>query len=249
MIYFAGDFHLGAATAESSLSREKDLCLWLKHIASDATEIYLMGDLFDFWFEYKKAVPKGFTRLLGTLAQLTDRGISITLFKGNHDMWMFGYLQKECGVKIISDELIIEREGKRFFLHHGDGLGKGDKSYKWMRSIFRSRVCQWLFARIHPNTGIAFAEFLSTRSRISQKNRFDKYLGDSKEQLTQFCLSTLESNYFDYFVFGHRHLVLDIELVRGSKYINTGHWIGQRPYARFNGKTVDICYWDSTLAK
>lgn len=240
MIYFASDFHLGAPNWEKSLHREKELCRWLDTISADATEIYLLGDLFDFWFEYKKVVPKGYVRLLGNLAKLTDKGIKITLFKGNHDMWMFGYLHRECGVNIVSDELIIERNQKKIFLHHGDGLGKGDKSYKFLRYIFRSKLCQWLFARIHPNSGIALAEFLSRRSRLSQKNRYNEYLGDEKEQLTGFCHDELKKRHFDYFIFGHRHIALDIKLSDNSKYINTGQWLDKKPYARFNGNIVEL---------
>lgn len=248
MIYFASDFHLGAPNWETSLLREKELCNWLLEISKDAEEIYLLGDLFDFWFEYKKVVPKGYVRLLGTLAKLTDKGIKITLFKGNHDMWMFGYLKKECGVDIVSDQLIIERNSKRIFMHHGDGLGKGDKSYKILRYIFRSKLCQWLFARVHPNSGIALAEFLSRRSRISQKNRYNAYLGDDKEQLTGFCLEELKKQHVDYFVFGHRHLALDIALGNDTKYINTGQWLEKMPYARFNGEILELLEHTATIA-
>jgi UDP-2,3-diacylglucosamine hydrolase len=153
-IYFASDFHLGVPDHASSMEREKSICRWLEMAAKDATEIYLMGDIFDFWFEYRKSVPKGFVRLLGTIASITDRGITVTVFKGNHDMWMFGYLEKECGVITVSDELIIERHGKIFFLHHGDGLGPGEPGYKILRKIFRSRLCQWLFGFLHPNLGV-----------------------------------------------------------------------------------------------
>lgn len=240
MIYFASDFHLGIPDKESSRKRELAICSWLKYVAKDAREIYLLGDLFDFWFEYKTVVPKGFVRFTGTLANLTDRGIKITIFKGNHDMWLFGYLKDECGVEIISDELEIVRNNKRFFLHHGDGLGGTEYGYKIIRGIFRSKICQWLFARIHPNAGIGIALWLSRRSRHSQKGRFDEYQGDSKEHLTVFCRSKMLQQPFDYFIFGHRHLVLNIDLGNGARYINLGDWFQKMPYACFDGKDVHL---------
>lgn len=212
--------------------------------AQDATEIYLLGDVFDFWFEYKKAVPKGFTRLLGTLSALTDNGISITMFKGNHDMWMFGYLEKECGVNIVSDELIVERNGKRFFLHHGDGLGPGEYGYKVLRRIFRSRVCQLLFGFIHPGLGLTVAEKLSKKSRIQQKGRHETYLGDDKEHLTLYAQSYLLKTHIDYFVFGHRHLALDITVGENSRYINLGEWMHQKQYAVFDGHQLQLLAWE-----
>lgn len=213
--------------------------------AKDATEIYLMGDVFDFWFEYRKAVPRGFVRLLGTIASITDRGIPVTMFKGNHDMWMFGYLEEECGVKIISDELIIERNNKTLFLHHGDGLGPGEYGYKVLRKIFRSRVCQWLFGFLHPNVGIALANTLSKKSRIQQKGRYEIYLGDDKEYLTCFSKEYLKKKHIDYFVFGHRHLALDIELNEKSRYVNLGEWMHEKKYATFDGNTVTLQVWEN----
>lgn len=243
-IYFASDFHLGVPDYKSSLDREKSICRWLEMAAQDATEIYLLGDVFDFWFEYKKAVPKGFTRLLGTLSALTDNGISITMFKGNHDMWMFGYLEKECGVNIVSDELIVERNGKRFFLHHGDGLGPGEYGYKVLRRIFRSRVCQLLFGFIHPGLGLTVAEKLSKKSRIQQKGRHETYLGDDKEHLTLYAQSYLLKTHIDYFVFGHRHLALDITVGENSRYINLGEWMHQKQYAVFDGHQLQLLAWE-----
>jgi UDP-2,3-diacylglucosamine hydrolase len=195
-----------------------------------------MGDLFDFWFEYKYVVPKGYVRLLATLAKLADKGIPVTLFKGNHDMWMFGYLEKECGVKIISESLTFERNGLKFYLHHGDGLGPGDRMYKFVRSVFRSRWAQWMFARIHPNLGFALGNYFSRKSRISQKNLNDEYLGDSKEFITQFCKEN-QHNY-NFMIFGHRHLTLDIKISETCRYINTGEWVNGRGYAVFNGTDV-----------
>jgi len=243
VIYFAGDFHLGVPDGNKSREREKQICDWLNFISADASEIYLMGDIFDFWFEYKQAVPKGYVRLLGTLAFLTDKGIKISTFKGNHDMWMFGYLPEETGLHIISDSLEITRNNKKFFLHHGDGLGKGEPGYRLLRSVFRSRLCQWLFARLHPNFGIGLALYLSRKSRISQKNRYENYLGDDKEILTQFCIEKLKTEKIDYFIFGHRHLSLEILLPGNAKYINTGEWVHGSSYAKFDGENLHLLKW------
>lgn len=249
MIYFASDFHLGIPDERTSRAREKSICNWLENISKDATEVFLLGDVFDFWFEYKNAVPKGFVRLLGTLARLTDQGIKVYLFKGNHDMWLFGYLKEECGVEIVSDEMVLERNSKKFFLHHGDGLGERQFAYKAIRYIFRSAVCQWLFARIHPNTGIGIARYLSRRSRNNQKGIYDHYLGDDSEVLTAFCKKQLEQGHIDYFIFGHRHLVLNINLGEGSRYINLGDWFNGRQYAKFDGKDLEIIILEPPDAK
>jgi len=245
-IYFSSDFHLGVPNQAESLEREKSICRWLEMAAKEATEIYLLGDIFDFWFEYRKSVPKGFVRLLGTIASITDRGILVTVFKGNHDMWMFGYLEKECGVKTISDEIIIERNKKKFYLHHGDGLGPGEPRYKIMRKIFRSHVCQALFGFLHPNLGIPLANFISKKSRIQQKGHFETYLGDDKEFLTRFAKEHLQKQYVDFFVFGHRHLALDIQLNNNSRYINLGEWMHEKKYAVFDGENMQLLSWEKT---
>jgi UDP-2,3-diacylglucosamine hydrolase len=246
-IYFASDFHLGLPGIDDNHERERKIVMWLEEISEDAKELYLLGDIFDFWFEYKYTVPKGFVRLLGKLAEMSDKGTVITIFKGNHDMWMFGYLEKEIGAKIISDELIIERNGKKFFLHHGDGLGSGDSGYKFIRAVFRSPVCQWLFARIHPNTGIKLAIFLSGKSRMANMRSDLHYLGDEKEVLTRFAKEKLKTTHFDYFIFGHRHIPLSIDLGQGSKYINLGEWINHYTYAEFDGEILKLKTWKGDL--
>lgn len=243
-LYFASDFHLGVPSYESSLEREKRIIAWLEMARSDAEEIYLMGDVFDFWFEYKYVIPKGFVRFLGKLAELTDQGINIVLFKGNHDMWMFDYLEKEIGVTVISDELIIERFGKRFYLHHGDGLGPGDAKYKFLKKIFRSKTCQWLFSWLHPSIGIAIAKYWSKSSRIAS-NQKETFVSEEKEWLVQFSKSLLTSEHFDYFIFGHRHLPLSIQLDHASQYVNLGEWINYNSYAVFDGSTVQLLYWET----
>lgn len=247
-IYFASDFHLGVANYEAGREREAIIVRWLDSIKEDAAELYLVGDVFDFWFEYKRAVPRGFIRFLGKLSELADSGVKITMFKGNHDMWMFGYLTQELGIKIVSDELIIEREGKKIYIHHGDGLGPGDEKYKILKKFFRSGFCQWLFARLHPNLGIGIALAWSQKSRMSQK-KIERFRGEQQEWLVTYSKDILKKKHFDYFVFGHRHLPLDIKLEGGSRYINLGEWINFNSYAVLDGQEITLRYFESTAEK
>jgi UDP-2,3-diacylglucosamine hydrolase len=240
MIYFASDFHLGVPNFEASLKREKLICKWLDQISVDAKEIYLMGDCFDFWFEYRDVIPKGFSRFMGKIASLTDAGIKVTFFKGNHDMWTFGYLEQELGVTVISNELVIERNNKKFFLHHGDGLGPGDNGYKFIKHIFRHPFAVRLFGFLHPRLGAGLAKYLSQKSRIGKGNSDKIYLGDDKEFITQFCNETLKHTHYDYFICGHRHLPLNLELKTNSRYINLGEWVGDFTYAVFDGTQIEL---------
>ncbi|MCC6817374.1 MAG: UDP-2,3-diacylglucosamine diphosphatase [Bacteroidia bacterium] len=239
-IYFASDFHLGVPSFEASLKREKLICRWLESIRSKATEIYLLGDVFDFWFEYRDVVPKGYTRLLGLIAAMSDEGIRFTLFKGNHDMWTFGYLEKELGIKVISDELIIVREDKKFYLHHGDGLGPGDYGYKIIKKIFRNKLSVLLFGFLHPFIGAGLAKYLSKKSRISKGNNDKTYLGDDKEFIPLFCKEMLSKEHFDYFICGHRHFPIDLKLNENSRYINLGEWVSDFTYAEFDGTKLEL---------
>ena len=236
-LYFASDFHLGAPDYLSSRERENRIVRWLDSIKENAAEIYLLGDVFDFWFEYATVIPKGYIRLLGKLAELTDNGIKIRMFKGNHDMWMFDYFKKELNIEIISNELIFERGGKKFFLHHGDGLGPGDPGYKFLKSFFRSRFCQWLFARLHPNLGIGIAQNWSSKSRLSN-NKVEELKDMEAEWLVSYSKELLQNRHFDYLIFGHRHLPLDINLNKSSRYINLGEWINYNSYAVFDGQEL-----------
>jgi len=242
-LYFASDFHLGVPNYTLSREREDKLVRWLDMISADASEVFLMGDIFDFWFEYTTVVPKGYIRLLGKLAELSDGGIKIYLFKGNHDMWMFDYFQQEFGATIITNELEIERNGKKFYLHHGDGLGPGDAKYKMLKKIFRSRICQWLFARIHPNLGVGVANYWSHHSKLLQgKNEVRKIL--EQEWLVIYSREVLQTQYFDYLIFGHRHLPLDIQLNAKSRYINLGDWLSHFSYAVFDGDDLKLEYFE-----
>ena len=242
-IYFASDFHLGVPDYASSREREDRIVRWLDMAGKDASEIFLMGDVFDFWFEYKTVVPKGYIRFLGKLAELSDAGVKLYFFKGNHDMWMFDYLKIELGATIISNELEIERNGKKFFLHHGDGLGPGDQFYKLLKWFFRSKTCQWLFARIHPNLGVGIATKWSRKSRIVNEKEEDSKPGQ-QEWLVTFCKEVLKTKFYDYMVFGHRHLPLDVQLDEKSRYINLGEWVYHNTYAVFTGESLELRYFE-----
>lgn len=241
-IYFASDFHLGSFPLQDSTARESRIVDWLEYIRKDAYELYLMGDVFDFWFEYATVVPKGYIRFLGKLAQLADEGVKLYFFKGNHDMWMFDYLHAELGATVVSDEMEITRNAKTFYLHHGDGLGPGDNKYKFLKRIFRNRCCQWLFARLHPNLGIGIARRWSKHSRITS-GKEEKYLGADKEWLVAYAQDVLQEKHVDYFVFGHRHLALDLPLSSGSRYVNLGEWINYNTYGVFDGIDLHLETW------
>jgi UDP-2,3-diacylglucosamine hydrolase len=231
---------------EVSLAREKSIVEWLEYCAPNADVIYLMGDIFDFWFEYKKVVPRGFVRFLGTLAKITDNGTKVIMFPGNHDLWLSEYLVKECGVELITKEFVVEHHGKRFFLHHGDGLGPGDHSYKFLKKIFLARFARCLFRWLHPDIGVALAHRFSKKSRLAQNPKEDNYLGDQQEYLTQFALSHAQGNVenpIDYYIFGHRHLVLNVHIAPKSRYINLGEWLHGSQYAVFDGQTLDLLNW------
>lgn len=242
-IYFASDFHLGAPDYERSLEREKRIVAWLDHIQKDAEEIYLVGDIFDFWFEYKRAIPRGFVRLQGKIAELTDAGIPVHLFTGNHDMWIFDYLPQELGVQLYREPIEKTFFGKSFVIGHGDGLGPGDKGYKFLKKVFNNPFCQWCFARLHPNFGIWLAQKSSKTSRAYTGKSDEVYHGDENEWLVQYCKSELEKKHTDYFVFGHRHLPLNIDLNEKSKYINLGEWINYNTYLEVSENSVELKEW------
>lgn len=239
-IYFASDFHLGAPDLESSHKREKLVVKWLEEVSKDATEIFLVGDLFDFWFEYKHAVPRGHVRLLGKIAELSDRGIPIHVFTGNHDMWIFDYLEEETGVQVHRKPVSRRWSGKKFMIGHGDGLGPGDHGYKFIKKIFASKMSQWLFARLHPNFGIGLARFWSKKSRSHTGEKDQHYLGDENEWLAIYCKEILKKEHYDYFIFGHRHLPIDLQLNEESRYINLGEWMNYCTFAHFDGSTVHL---------
>jgi UDP-2,3-diacylglucosamine hydrolase len=228
--YFASDLHLGAPDHTTSLAREKHFVQWLNLIAPDAKELYLLGDVFDFWFEYRRAVPKGYVRILGKLAELHDQGVVIHYFAGNHDMWLGNYFTEQFGAEIVHAPVLRVIHGRTCYLHHGDGLGPGDRGYKFIKSIFRNRLCQWAFHRLHPNFGIGLADFLSKRSR-RKTGHLDAIDHGEKEFLLQHARNILkEKPEIDYFVFGHRHFPKYIALDARAHYINLGDWIRYHTY-------------------
>ncbi|BDS14064.1 UDP-2,3-diacylglucosamine diphosphatase [Aureispira anguillae] len=240
-IYFASDFHLGAPTFEASQKRELKILRWLRSIEHNAEAIFLVGDIFDFWFEYKTVVPKGAIRLLGKLAELSDRGIEIHFFVGNHDIWMFDYFPKELGIQVHHQPLQIELKGKQFFIAHGDGLGPNDYGYKRLKKIFTNRLCQWLFRWFHPDLGIRLANYSSSSSRSAQKEP-EYFLGLDKEWLLLYANYKLKQlPQTDFFIFGHRHLPLDILLDnQQSRYLNLGEWFGYCTYVEFDGQNLEL---------
>lgn len=247
-IYFASDFHLGVPNYEQSLEREKRVVRWLEMVRHDADEIYLVGDVWDFWFEYQSAVPRGSVRLLGKLAELSDSGIKLHFFTGNHDLWTFGYLEKEIGMKVYRKPIQREINGKKYFIGHGDGLGPGDKGYKRMKKLFTNPLCQWLFARVHPNLSIGVGNYFSQRSRIANVDEDKKFLGDN-EWLTQYAHRKLEEKHYDYFIFGHRHLPLQIALNDQSTYFNLGEWIHYNSYGEITEDRFELKFFESKYDK
>lgn len=244
-IYFASDFHLGIDARLTSIERERQIVRWLDTIKADATEIYLVGDVFDFWFEYATVVPKGYVRLLGKLAELRDAGILIYFFIGNHDMWMFRYFEEELDIPIYRKPIVRELMGKTFFIGHGDGLGPGDHGYKFLKKVFANSLCQWLFARLHPNFGIGLANFWSQKSRESNKIETEFY-GKEKERLLVYANRKIDQQFADFYIFGHRHLPIDYTLKNGkSRYINLGEWMNYNSYAVFDGDNVEIKFFEN----
>jgi UDP-2,3-diacylglucosamine hydrolase len=238
-IYFLSDAHLGLPPRNKSIEREKLLVSWLEEVRSDAHSIYLLGDIFDYWFEYSKVVPRGFTRLLGKISEITDSGIPVYFFTGNHDVWVFDYLPSETGIEVFREPLRIEINNKKFFIAHGDGLGPYDRWYKLIKSLFTNRVLQWLFARIHPNASIAFAHRWSKHSRLS-KDASLPFLGEDKEFQVLFSKDLLKTEHFDFFIYGHRHLPINLLIGENSRLICLGDWFINFTYAVFDGVNMNL---------
>lgn len=243
-IYFLSDFHLGAPDYERSLLREKKILHFLNSIRSTASEIFILGDMFDFWYEYKKVVPKYFVRLLGKLGELSDAGIKLHFFIGNHDMWMNGYFEKELNITTYSEPQRFEYNKKKFLIGHGDGLGPGDSGYKFLKRIFRNKFCNWLFGQLHPTWGIGLANYFSRKSREKTGNANAIWLGEENEWLVIYCKEILKKEDIDYFVFGHRHYPAEVQLTPGSRYINLGDWITNFTYAEFDGDHMILKKWE-----
>jgi UDP-2,3-diacylglucosamine hydrolase len=244
-IYFSSDYHLGVPGPGSSREREKRIVSWLEAIQHDAQTIFLVGDLFDFWFEYKTVVPKGFVRFLGKLAELSDRGIELIIFTGNHDMWMSGYLTEEIGAAIfrnpVSFNFISGTNTGKVLVGHGDGLGPGDATYKFLKRVFENPFFKQVFRFVHPDFGIWIATAWSRRSRLANVNRGEeRFLGEDNEWLFQYCKEIEARDPHQYYIFGHRHLTLDMRVSESSRYINLGEWVTQQHYAVFDGTNVEL---------
>lgn len=238
-IYFISDVHLGAPALTNNHEREKLFAQWLDDIKDDATELYLMGDIFDFWYEYKKVVPRGFTRILGRIADFTDRGIPVHFFTGNHDIWVFDYLPSELGVILHTESFITELGGKKFFLAHGDGLDAGDKGYLILKKIFTSKILQWIFSRIHPNLALTLAHKWSKSSRLAKINTKEEFKVKN-EGMYKFAERFLETDWVDYFIFGHRHQMVNLEINENTRFILLGDWIKNFSYGVFDGEKFEL---------
>ena len=239
-IYFASDNHLGAPNKDASAPREKKFVAWLDDIKQDAAAIFLLGDLFDFWFEYKTVVPKGFTRTLGKLAEISDSGIPVYFFVGNHDLWMDDYFKTELNIPVFHQPEDFVFNNKTFFIGHGDGLGPADKGYKRMKKVFTNPFFKWLFRWVHPDIGMRIAQYLSVKNKLISGDDDAKFLGEENEWLAQYSQKKLEEKHRDFFIFGHRHLPLEIELNTSSKYINLGDWIGYYTYGVYDGDKMEL---------
>jgi len=239
-IYFLSDFHLGAPDHASSLERERKIVQFLDEIKDQAAEIFFVGDMFDFWYEYRTVVPKGFVRLLGKIGELSDAGIPMHFFVGNHDMWMKNYFQQEFNMPVYYAPVEFERNGKKFLIGHGDGLGPGDHGYKRLKKVFRNPVSQFLFGIFPPMLGMGLANYMSRRSRAQTGTKEEIFLGEDKEWLVIYCKEVLQQKKMDFFVFGHRHLPIDFRLNESSRYINLGDWIRYFTYAVFDGQEMEL---------
>ncbi len=244
-IYFISDFHLGAPDYQKSLVREKLIVRFLAQAQRDAAHIFIVGDMFDFWYEYKTVVPRGYTRIMGKLAEITDSGIPVSFFVGNHDMWMRDYFERELNIPVYYEPKEFVFNNKKFYVAHGDGLGPGDKGYKFIKKIFRNRLCQWLFGILHPSLGIGIANYFSRKSRQATGNEDKHFLGEDKEWLILYSKQVLKLQHFDYFLYGHRHLPYDFKLNETSRYINLGDWINYNSYAVFDGSKLELKYFNS----
>ncbi len=239
-IYFASDQHFGIPTHEKSLVREKKFIQWLELVKQDAEAIFLLGDLFDFWFEYKTVVPKGFVRVLGKLAEIRDSGIAIYFFVGNHDLWMQDYFKKELNIPVYHKPKEFTINNTSFLIGHGDGLGPKDKGYKRMKKIFTNPISKWLYRWLHPDIGMRLGNYLSTKNKMISGDEDVVFLGEGNEWLVQYCKRKLETKHYDYFLFGHRHLPMTIKLNGKSTYINTGDWISHFTYSVFDDEKTGL---------
>ena len=242
-IYFCSDNHLGSPNRNLSLEREKIFITWLDQIKTDAQAIFFLGDLFDFWFEYKKVVPKGFTRLFGKLAELSDSGIDLFFFVGNHDCWIGNYFEDELGINVFHKKVDLNIDNYNILIGHGDGLGPGDSKYKFLKLLFRNPILKKLFSFIHPDIGISLGSFLSQKNKILSGSE-KVFESEDKEMLFSYCKDVLKTKYYHFFIFGHRHIPLELDLGNNSKYFNTGDWITHFSYLVYDGNSFNLNYFN-----
>lgn len=245
-IYFASDFHLGAYDKKTEKAREEKIIRWLENITPSAHAVILLGDIFDFWFEYKHVVPRGFIRFQGKLAEMIDQGIHIVIFTGNHDMWMFEYFTDEMNIRIERKPISVVLAEHKFYLGHGDGLGPRDRFYKFLKKIFNDKFFQWLFALLHPGIGMSVAQYWSYKSKQRKNGETDPFQGE-REWLLQYCKEVEQITHHDYYVFGHRHLAIEMEVAPGSRYVNVGEWISTNSFAIFDGKKLSIQAFENKI--
>ena len=242
-IYFCSDNHLGSPNRNLSLEREKIFITWLDQIKTDAQAIFFLGDLFDFWFEYKKVVPKGFTRLFGKLAELSDSGVDLFFFVGNHDCWIGNYFEDELGINVFHKKVDLNIDKYNILIGHGDGLGPGDNKYKFLKLLFRNPILKKLFSFIHPDIGISLGSFLSQKNKILSGSE-KVFESEDKEMLFSYCKDVLKTKYYHFFIFGHRHIPLELDLGNNSKYFNTGDWITHFSYLVYDGNSFNLNYFN-----
>ncbi len=243
-IYFASDQHFGAPTKSLSKKRENYFIQWLDKVEKDAAVLFLLGDLFDFWFEYKTVVPKGFVRILGKLSSIVDRGIPVHYFVGNHDLWMKDYFETELNIFVYHKPKEFTYNSKSFFIGHGDGLGPNDYGYKWLKKLFTNPIAKRMFQALHPDVGMSLGNYFSKKNKLISAKKESTFLGEENEWLALYAKRKLKEKHRDFFIFGHRHMPLEINLSMKSKYINLGDWISHYSYATFDGNNLEIKKWE-----
>ncbi len=239
-VYFLSDAHLGSRAIKSGRTHERRLVNFLDSIKHKASAIYLLGDMFDFWWEYKTVVPRGYTRFLGKLSELTDMGVDVHFFIGNHDVWCYTYLQEECGVILHKEPLTTEIYGKEFYLAHGDGLGDPNKTFKFLRGAFHDPTLQKMFANLHPRWALEMGLRWAKRSRLKHEQEGEpQYLGEDKEYLILYSKEYLKDHpNINFFMYGHRHILVDLMLSRTCRLMILGDWINYFSYAVFDGENI-----------
>lgn len=240
IVYLTSDFHLGSPDPESSKQRESRIISWLNQISEEVTHLLLLGDIFDFWFEYRDVVPRGYFNFLAQLEKLKKNGVEIYYFTGNHDMWVKDYFEKELGIQIFRQQHAFLINGKRCLIGHGDGLGPQDHGYKFIKKLFSFPPNIKLYGALHPRIAFGLARFFSRKSRAMTSAKEEKYRGDEKEFLVQYALSVLQNEHIDYFIYGHRHLPLDVVLSENSHYINTGDWLMHHSFVKMTDESVQL---------